>query len=75
MKNKSYSAASKTVLKINKGGFVFTVLYRENDTVNPYRIYNQYYEHGTLHKKQIAKYGDFTSCMYYLYQFWYKVEH
>ena len=75
MKNKNYSATSKTVLKINKGGFVFTVLYRENDTVNPYRIYNQYYEHGTLHKKQIAKYGDFTSCLYYLYTFWNNIEH
>lgn len=75
MKNKSYSAATKTVLKINKGGFVFTVLYRKDDTVNPYRIYNQYYEHGTLHKKQIAKYANFTSCMYHLYKFWYNVEH
>lgn len=75
MKNKYYAAKSKTVLKVNKGGFVFTVLCRKDDAVNPYRIYTQYYEHGTLHKKQAAKYGDFASCLYHLYQFWYSVEH
>lgn len=75
MKNRSYSAKVSTVLKINKGGFVFVVTYRKDDNYNPYRIYSQYLEHGTLHKKQIAKYGDFTSCMYYLYRFWYNVEH
>ena len=75
MKNKSYSAASKTVLKINNGGFVFTVIYRKDDTVNPYRIFYHYYKNGTMHKKQIAKYGDFSSCIYHMWQFWYNVEH
>ena len=75
MKNKHYAAATKTVLKINKGGFVFTVLHRKDDTSNPYRIYTLYYEHGTKHRKQIAKYGDFTSCIYHLYQYWYSIEH
>ena len=75
MKNRYYSAASKTVLKVNKGGFVFTVLYRKDSKTDPYRIYTQYYEHGTQHRKQIAKYADFTSCLYHLYRFWYSIEH
>lgn len=75
MKSKFYSAKTQTVLKTNKGGFVFTVTYTKDDTVNPYRIYTLYYEHGTQHRKQIAKYGDFSSCLYHLYQFWLNVEH
>ena len=75
MKNKYYNAATKTVLKINKSGFVFTVTYRSNTALDPYRIYTQYYEHGTLHRKQIAKYADFTSCLYHLYKFWNNIEH
>lgn len=75
MKNKSYIAAAKTVLKINKGGFVFTVLHKTDTKTDPFRVYHQYYEHGTLHKKQIAKYADFTSCLYHLYRYWYSIEH
>ena len=75
MKNKSYTAAAKTVLKINKGGFVFTVLHKTDVKTDPFRVYYQYYEHGAQHKKQIAKYADFTSCLYHLYRYWYSIEH
>ena len=75
MKNKFYTAKEKTVLKINKGGFIFTVLYRKDSKTDPYRIYYKYCEHGTVHRKQIAKYADFTSCLYHLYRYWNSIEH
>ena len=74
MKNKHYTAQTKTVLKINKGGFVFLVTEKKTDTVNPYRIYAQYYEHGTQHRKQIAKYGLFSDCLYHLYRYWNSID-
>lgn len=38
-----------------------TIYYDKKATVNPYRVYIEWYD-GTRHKKLLAKYADLFSC-------------
>lgn len=48
------------------------VIKDDKDKVNPYRVYNVWYEPGeygcVARRKQVAKYDDLASCMYHLYK-------
>lgn len=61
----------KQLVKIERNG-EYRVIYDDQQKVNPYKIVYTHYvltKYGLREsRKQIAKYANFSSCMYYLWQ-------
>ena len=47
---------------------LFEVFYDDKADVNPYRLYEKHWNCG-WHKKQLARYGNLSSCMAYIYTY------
>lgn len=65
---------------INRTNIV--IYYDDKADVNPYRVYEEYYSRNkygclTKRKRQVARYGDFHSCLAYIMAVmrWYNEEH
>lgn len=54
----------RKVMELRDGG-TWLVVKKTDDTRNPYRIYMK----ERNHRRQIAKYGDLFSCIFYVHQF------
>lgn len=57
---------TKQVMTISDNGRHF-VCTKEDGVTNPYRLYQKWFDIG-WHRKQIARYADFQSVMWYLIQ-------
>lgn len=58
----------KKVLDIHHNGIHLVCIKRNKPgEVNPYRLYQVTYD-GRFHRKQIAKYGDFQSVLWFISQ-------
>ena len=56
---------TRKVLDINVEGKHFICIFFENVKVNPYHLYEKWYDNG-WHKKQIEAYGNFVSVLDHL---------
>lgn len=45
----------------------YEVIYEDGKT-NPYRIIKTWFENGRRHQKQLVRYGDITSVMWYFWE-------
>lgn len=53
---------------LNAKDKLFEVFYDDKVSVNPYRLYEKHWNCG-WHKKQLAMYGNLSSCMAYIYTY------
>lgn len=56
------------VLELQDNGLHFTVIHHRDDQVNPYWLYNNWYDNGE-HRRLVSKYADMKSCLCYIVQF------
>lgn len=53
---------------LNTKDKLFEVFYDDKTAVNPYRVYEKYWNSG-WHRKQLVRYGNLSSCMAYMYTY------
>ena len=54
---------------MNANGVCLTVVKDDSRRVNHYGIYKVWWDGGT-HRKQLERYGDFNSCLYFIHEYY-----
>lgn len=60
--------ARRKVMEINEGRYIIECIKDDSVKFNPYRVYQKWYNAG-WHRKQIEKYANFESVIYFLVDF------
>lgn len=57
----------RQVIKVSYHNAQYEVIHDDGEKINPFRVYRIRYEGWKRKRKQVVRYADLPSCLFYLY--------